>query len=278
MPAKEKFSAQINGGMVIMGNNLELWCVSRKFIWEKWMHYTSHRIFRSVSIFVRECKVFLFLFFLTRVSGPIKGWRFEEIVLCQAFIAISHGIMVIFFTGVRDFKLSNGKFEACYLKPKGLLWQILLGDVDWFAVAGHITLGIMLFSIGFVGCKLQLTGVDVLFFLLNIVGGVLIRAAFRLAGSGIKCMTNDAVNFNGSASGYMSFFLKFPLSWYSSGLLSFFTYVLPWGFVSLYPVLQLLGKDVGTPEILNYLSLPVGIVTYLIAYLIWRIGLKVYKY
>ena len=55
--------------------------------------------------------------------------------------------MIIFFTGLRDFgkTVRNGDFDRFILRPRGLLFQIIFTNADWFAAVGHGGLGIVLF-------------------------------------------------------------------------------------------------------------------------------------
>lgn len=260
-----------------MEKQLELLTFSVRVVWRRWMKYASHKMFRALSVCIRETYIVFLLYFLTRTCGNIKGWQFEEMILCHAFASVSYGILVLFFTGLRDFRVSKNRMDVYFLKPTGVLQQILIEKIDWFACAGHLLLGIVLFVVGITGCQLKLTWVNVLFLFLNLAGGVLIRASIWLFCCAIECMFKDKFRLRTLLQYILGDFLRFPLCWFPAAFQKLVTFVIPWGFVTFYPVLQLLGRSEGTPELFQYLALPIGIIMYLVSYLLWRLGLQIYK-
>ncbi len=250
--------------------------ISLKMVWKRWWSYTKHPIFRTLSVFVRENCLVLVLMLVMPHVGSLKGWNFYEIILCQGFLSITYGILLLFFTGLRDFESARRDLPILLLRPKGVLWQLLLLERDWFAVVGHLALGILLFFIANL-LPIQVTVLKVVVLLLNLAGGVMIQAAIWLFKFAAAC-------FFGRDIGIDSIFwtarrlLAIPLSFYSTGFGMLFVFVFPFGFVSYFPVLNLLGKtDVHYPEYFGFLALPIGIVMYLAAYFLWRKGLAFYR-
>lgn len=255
-----------------MGKQLQLWIFSKKFIWKSRME--NRAIFRALSVFIRDSSAAVLLFFLTRACTTIKGWNFYEILLCLAHQAISYGILLIFFTGIRDYWRDVDKY---FLKPAGVLWQMLLERMDWYAFFGHFCRGILFLVIACVGCKVEFTVVKGIFFVLNLAGGVLIQAAFWVIIQTLNMVIKTNIYWKKILYFFPRTFTEIPISWFPASVVNFFTFIMPWGFVCFYPTLQLLGRNEGMPEVLWYLALPVGIVLYLLAYGIWRLGLYVYR-
>lgn len=73
-------------------------------------------------------------------------------------------------------------------------------------------------------------------------------------------------------------FVRFPLSIYPRAVQWAFSFILPFAFISFIPAQLVLRKDttpVVAPE-LGYLTPLVGLATFLVAYFLWRMGLRRY--
>ena len=257
-----------------MEEQRRLWVFSWRLIWREQFHRTPHKIFRTLSVFIREMCQVGFLYFLTEMCGEIKGWSFLDLLLCHAYVRLSYGMVLLFFTGLRDFHKHLDKY---LLRPMGVLSQILMENTDWFAVVGHICNGCICLIVGLLGSHMRLTGLQVLFFVLNLAGAVFVQAAFWLICDTVSFVYDIPVRgeifylFSGIVA-YIPLSC-IPLSWFPRWIGHVFTFVLPVGFVGFYPALQLLGRTEGMPGVLRYLSLPVGILLYGVAYGFWRWGL-----
>jgi len=99
-----------------------------------------------------------------------------------SLLFITYGILIIFFTGLRDFgnTIRDGNFDRIILRPRGLLFQIIAINSDWFAAIGHGSLGIALFIISAnkVGIVWNMT--TILYYISAVIGGVLIQGSIFL--------------------------------------------------------------------------------------------------
>ncbi len=250
---------------------------SLKMIWRRWWKNTAYAILRPVSVFVRETYMVLALMLIMSRVETIKGWNFYEMILCQSFISMTYGILLIFFTGFRSFRIQDKRFRVFLLRPKGILQQIMLDEEDWFAVPAHLALGILLFVVSMLHLPVQMTVAKAVALVLNLAGGVLIQAAAWVFLASLQCFFGGRIRINSIFWSARSF-LRLPLCIYPAVFGKLLVYVIPFGFVSYFPVLQLLGRtDADYPAWFGYLALPVGVVLYGAAYLLWRWGVQVYR-
>lgn len=150
------------------------------------------------------------------------------------------GILIIFFTGLRDIErtINNGTFDRLLLRPRGVLFQVIASNADWFAALGHGGLGIVLLSF------------------------------YIMKSSNMR----EVFYWN------MRKFAVYPISIFPKLIQYIMIYVIPFAFVNYFPAQYLLRKEdmAAYPEIFMYISPIVGVCLYLLAYLFWRYSLRHY--
>lgn len=261
---------------MILHNTISLWKCSLCAIGKRWFLHTKHGVFITASVIIREAYMPILLFFLFSVTDSIGGWSFYKMLLFQSLISITYAVLVLFFTGLRDFTANRkgSALEWAMIRPRGVLSQILLSDTDWFAVIGHGCLGIVLMVIGISGCHVDLSVGKIVMLCVNIAGGVMIQGAIWLFLAALKLMGKSTKALSDILFWIPRKFAYLPITLLPTLLANIFVYIIPYAFISYFPVLGFLGMaDSNYPQFFMYLSLPVGVLLYLVAYLIWRWGL-----
>ena len=121
--------------------------VYTKMIFRSWFQYKVDAILRSLAVFCREATGILVIYFTLTKFDNQNGWNIYELLFLFSLLFVTYGILIIFFTGLRDFggTVRNGGFDRYILRPRGLLFQLIFSNADWFAAVGHGGLGILLF-------------------------------------------------------------------------------------------------------------------------------------
>lgn len=261
-------------------NSISLFAYSLKISWARSFKYGKHKILAPLSVFIRESWGVIWLFCLCYVAGPLGGWSFYELLFLQSMISISYAFLLLFFTGIREFKTSsqNKKLDMALLKPRGVLFQILLSEVDCFAIVGHGALGLCCFVVGNLHCDVNYNIEKVVILILNLIGAVAIQAAIWLFMTSLGFFTRYAFKLKELLFWMSRCYLQFPLIYFPAFFGKLFVFVIPFAFVSYFPTLHLLGRaDAAYPHFFQYCSLPIGVAVYLLSYLLWRVGLKRYR-
>ena len=256
-----------------MKNELEMYLFAVKVNWNKWEYYSSHKVFRAVAVFARESSYYFLAYFILQVCGEIKGFDMADCAVCLSLVNISYGLYVLFFTGLRDFKVNEGYLDAFRLKPKGILTQALLSNVDWYATFGHVAIGGIVFVWGCVNASVVFTPIKALFFVINICGSVLIYASVHILSAAVMVASNGKYSLRSFLGAFVFGFIRFPICWFGRLFPYVLTYIFPIAFYSYYPALQILDKETEMPQFFNYMSFPIGLSMYLVCYLIWRVVL-----
>ena len=252
-----------------------------KMIFRSWFQYRVDAVLRSLAVFLRESTSIIVIYFTLLKFDQLNGWNVYEMLFLFSLLYVTYGIMIIFFTGLRDFgqTVRDGGFDRYILRPRGLLYQLIFSNADWFAAVGHGGLGITLFVISASKIDVVWTPWRVVYYLLAIGGGVLIQGAIFLFLAALNIylletgMLKEVFYWNARK------FAGYPISIFHKAIQFAMTFVVPFAFVNYFPSQFLLRKDdmMNYPEVFMYITPLIGIVMYALAYLFWRISIKHYK-
>ena len=168
--------------MGMKSDTLHMMLVYTKTIMKAWFQYRSNALLSSLTVFLREATGIVVIYFTLLKFGTLGGWNIYEMLFLFSLLFLTYGIMIIFFTGLRDFgkTVRDGGFDRFILRPRGLLFQLIFTNADWFAAVGHGGLGIALFLISAGRVGIQWNAVNILYYLFTVMGGVLIQGAIFL--------------------------------------------------------------------------------------------------
>lgn len=243
--------------------------------------YRVDAILHSLAVFLRESTGIIVIYFALLQFDELNGWNFYEMFFLSSLLFLTYGIMIVFFTGLRDLgqTVRNGDFDRFLLRPRGVLFQIIFVNADWFAAIGHGGLGITLFllSAGKVGICWNLE--KALYYTIVVVGGVLIQGAIFLFLASLNIYLLETNSLKELLYWNMRKFAGYPISIFHRGIQLLMIYVVPFAFVNYFPAQYLLRKpDMAQyPTVFLYLTPVIGAGMYALAYWFWRVSLRHYK-
>jgi len=248
---------------------------------KSWFQYRVDAILRSLAVFLREATGIIVIYITLTKFDDIGGWNIDELLFLFSLIFITYGILIIFFTGLRDFEniIYDGSFDRLILRPRGLLFQVIASNSDWFAAIGHGGLGIVLFIYSAGRVNIHWNTITILYYLAAVLGGVLIQGAMFLVFAILSFFIVKASKAQELIYWNMRKFSGYPISIFPKFVQYMMMYVVPFAFVNYFPAQYLLRKDDmhQYPEIYLYITPLIGIAMYFIAYLFWRYSIKFYK-
>lgn len=263
------------------GDTLHLIGLYLKTTAKAWFQYRVDAFMRSLAVFLRESTGIIVIYLTLLKFEKINGWNVYEMMFLYSFLFLTYGILIIFFTGLRDFgeTVRKGDFDRFILRPRGLLFQIIFVNADWFAAIGQGGLGIVLFIItaGRIGVTWNLS--TIMYFSFAIVGGVLIQGSIFLFLATLNFYLLETGSLKELIYFSMKKFAGYPISIYHKVIQFCMIYIIPFAFVNYFPAQYILNKSdiVSYPGIYLYLTPVVGMGMYLSAYLFWRYSIRYYK-
>lgn len=248
---------------------------------KSWFQYRVDALLRSLAVFLRESTGIIVIYLTLLKFDRLNGWNIYEMLFLYSLLFLTYGIMIIFFTGLRDFgeTVRSGNFDRFLVRPRGLLFQILFVNADWFAAIGHGTLGVALFVLSAGKVGIVWNGFTICYYVLAVLGGVLIQGALFLVLASLNIYLLETNSLKELLYWNMRRFAGYPISIFHKIIQFCMIYVVPFAFVNYFPAQFLLRKPdmAAYPTIYLYLTPIVGVGMYLIAYLFWRYSLRYYK-
>lgn len=248
---------------------------------KSWFQYKVDAVLRSLAVFLREATGIIVIYFTLLKFGNINGWNIEEMIFLFSLLFITYGILIIFFTGLRDFgrTIQNGSFDRLMLRPRGLLFQVIASNSDWFAAIGHGFLGITLFVISANKVEITWNLQTVIYYIFAVIGGVLIQGAIFLLFASFSFYFIKTDNLREIFYWNMRKFAGYPISIFHQIIQWLLMYVVPFAFVNYFPAQFLLRKEdmANYPLAYMYITPLIGIILYLTSYYFWRLSIRFYN-
>lgn len=264
-----------------MSDTLHVAAVYIKTVMKAWFQYKVDAVLRSIAVFLRESTGIIVIYFTLLKFDNLNGWDMYEMLFLFSLLFLTYGILIIFFTGLRDFSsiVRNGNFDRFILRPRGLLFQLILCNADWFAAIGHGGLGIVLFVVSATKVGIQWNAVNIIYYIFAVAGSVLIQGAIFLFLGTLNIYLIETGSLKSLLYSNGRKFAGYPISIFNKFIQACMIYVVPFAFVNYFPAQFLLRKEDMNqyPEIYMYLTPFVGVGLYLLAYVFWRYSIKHYK-
>ena len=244
------------------------------------MQYRVDSLVATLAVFVRESTNIVVIYLTLLKFDSINQWNINEMLFLFSILFLTYAIVVALFADLRDFScmIREGRFDRLMVRPRGLLFQLILNNADVLAVAGHGMLGVILFfvSAGRVGIQWNL--VTILYYVSAIIGGVLIQGGIFIFFSALSFYFVETGSIREIFYWNMRKFAGYPISIYSKAIQIIMIYVVPFAFVNYFPAQFLLRKEDMElyNEVYMYIAPVVGVFIYILAYIFWRISVKRY--
>lgn len=216
----------------------------------------------------------VFIWVLFQNITSINGWSFGEMLFLSGFSQLVFGLFNSFFVLWNlEFLVTRGEFDKILIKPANALFQLITNELDIEHI-GDIILALIIISVSsqMIGLSWNLANMAMLVFFS--VTGVVILFSLALITSSFSFWFGKS-NTLTEVIYHLTQFTKYPLEIYNALIAFSVSFVVPFAFVNYYPAQLFVGK--GIAPSFAYLAPVVAIITFAVAYTIWKLGLKNYQ-
>jgi ABC-2 type transport system permease protein len=216
----------------------------------------------------------LFIWVVFQNINKINGWSFYEVTFLYGIVALCRSACGMFFDNLWEFGYSyihKGQFDIVLLRPISALFQIIASRFV-LESSGEILIALIIVLKSAYELRIPLTFINITMLIIFIFSGTVIFASIAIAActSGFWTRNSGTVIW---AIFSASEITQYPLTIYNRFIKTFFTWILPFGFISFYPINFFINKGY---FYLSFLSPFVAIVLWFIALRVWNFGLKNY--
>lgn len=239
------------------------------------MQYKTSFLLTVISQTVLGLTEFLAIQFMFMRFHSIEGFTLSEVLLCFACIKLSFSLAECVARGFDTFPsmISNGEFDRILVRPRNEILQVL-GSKAEFTRVGRALVSVVLLVYAVTHIQVAWDLPRALTVALMILGGAVIFSAIFLIYAGFCFHTIEGLEFMNIFTDGAKEHGAYPLTVYGKGVLRFFTYIVPYALVQVYPLLYVIGRH-DDPWVMLF---PVLACWFLLpAWLFWRYGVHKYK-
>ncbi|QHQ59562.1 hypothetical protein Ana3638_01080 [Anaerocolumna sedimenticola] len=239
------------------------------------MQYRISFFLTTLGQFITAFTAFFGLYFIFSRINAVDDFTYEQVFLCFAVIMMAFSLGEMIGGGLTVFPrmLGNGEFDRALVRPRNIILQILMPNMDFTRLGLLVQAAIVLcYAIPISGIEWTWDKILTLF-LMILCGSALFFGLF-LINAACTFFTIEGLEFLNIFTYGARQFGRYPFSVYGNGVLKFLTFVIPLALFQYYPLLYLLDKE----RNMFYMFLPVIALLFLIpCFACFRFGLSRYK-
>ena len=256
--------------MVLTFKYAKMWLKSQ-------LEYRTSFILLCIGQFFVPFFVFIGLYLLFDRFDNLAGWTFSEVAFLYGTIHIAFSISEALVRGFDSFSglVMSGNFDRILVRPRSTALQVL-GSKFEFTRIGRLIQGVLIFSWAMQNIEVQWTFLKFICAFGMIIGGVFIFSGLFIIFATFSFWTIQGLEIANIFTDGGREMSQYPLSIYAKPVQKFFTYVVPFALVNIYPLNFILERP-GYTHLL-YAFIPyMGILFIFPALLFWSFGVKRYK-
>ena len=244
------------------------------------MHFKSlleYRVSFVVGFFSQFLIFFTYYFIIIALFTKfdnIKGFTLYEVLLTFSIIQFGFSVNEFLARGVDTFEtlIIDGSLDRLLVRPRNILLQVLCSKADFVKIS-RILQDIVILLISLHHLNIEFTFLKLCCLILMLISAVVIFFAVFLLMASFCFVTVQALEVKNLFTDGGKHVAQYPIGVFKKGIVMFFTFIIPYGFVNYYPLLYLLGKT----ENVLYCFSPIIVLIYVIpAFIAFKYGLKKY--
>ena len=206
----------------------------------------------------------------------INGWTFWLVVVMFGMVSLAEGVSSLLSQGVWNLArlIDQGELDYLLVRPYPVVLQVTSSEIATQGLSYTILGGLM------VGVALGHIHVDwtlwrVLFGIVLLAGAIAIKMAINLSTNAVSFWLPSATSMFAVAMNRAGELARFPLSVYPLALKAVLGFVVPFAFISYFPVASLAGT--GPSRWTGLLTPLVAVYCVVVALTVFRRGLRRYE-
>ena len=214
---------------------------------------------------------FAFLYFLVTGSKELAGYNVTQAIFFYLTFNVVDVLGQFLYREVYRFRhlLVSGDFDLVLSKPINPLFRVLMGGTD---VIDMVTIPPLFLAVYFVGQQLDPTALQVLYYVLLVINGLVIATAFYI---GVLAMGIITLEIDHTIMVYRDLMGlgTLPVDIYREPLRSIITYLIPVGIMVTLPAKAIMGLV--SPQGVLFSAI-FGVFLFLLSQRFWNFALKKY--
>lgn len=205
----------------------------------------------------------------------LNGWTFWEVIIVYAMVSVTEGVGSMFFEGTwrLAWKINKGELDYLLVRPFPVTLQVMSSDVGLNGI-GNIVVGSILLGLGVAHSDIHWSAGKVLLGIVLFISALVIKVAISLATNAFSFWVPGPYSVVGFGIHQVGELARYPITIYAVGVRLAVSVLVPFAFVSFFPVSVVLGR--GGSARLGLLTPAVAVYCVLAARWSFRRGLRRY--
>lgn len=211
----------------------------------------------------------------------INGWDYNEVMFLYNLNLLSYGVSGLFlWLPMRQLEqtVHNGEFDSFLVRPLPPLLYLIYKNFT-YVFLGHIVIAAVFIIISLKNIGIHVSLENGLLLLCFIISAILIQFSIFIISGSMSFWFVKSSQITEMAIYSLRNFINYPITIYHKGIQIFLTFILPYAFINYYPSYFILQKkdDPFVNPYFLFISPVIAISFFLIALLIWHIGVNKYQ-
>lgn len=220
----------------------------------------------------------VFVWAILETFTSLGGWSFAEIALLYGLRLTAHGLYLTFFSSF--FSIDNivreGQYDRLLVRPIHPMLQLMFSEFR-ITVIGDLVGGIAILAAALMLQDIAWTPGSVLLLLGAVVGGAMIDGAFQILPASLSFRYIESWPSRVIFDDVFSRFGNYPVHIFGYIAERLLTFMVPLAFVAWLPAATLLDKPTFMPEWAGWLSVPIGVIAFVLAIIVFVRSSKHYQ-
>ena len=205
----------------------------------------------------------------------IKGFTLYEVLLTFGVIQFGFAFCETFFRGIDQFDdlIVQGSFDRLLLIPRSILLQVFCEKVQLVKIS-RLLQAMVILIIAIVNVDVIWNIEKIITLIFMIISSIFIFLSIFTLTASYCFLTVKGLEVRNVLTDGCKHMAQYPIGIFKKGFISFFTFIIPFGFVNYYPLLFILGRETNKLSIVS----PLITIIYLIpSVIIFYKGIKRYS-
>ena len=174
----------------------------------------------------------------------IKGFTMYEVLLTFGIIQFGFSFCETFFRGIDKFDdlIIAGNFDRILLRPRNLLLQIFCEEISFIKLS-RLLQSIIVLIIAVVNIDVIWNIEKIITLIFMLISSIFIFLSIFILTAAYCFFTVKGLEVRNVLTYGCREMAQYPIGIFRKGFVSFFTLIIPFGFVNYYPLLYLLGQE-----------------------------------
>jgi len=243
------------------------------------MHIKSQLEYKSSFIFLVIAQLIAFgvycvvFYSLFDKFGIVKSFNIYQVILCFSVVQFGENFAEGLLRGFDKFSeiIKHGHLDQLLVRPQNIYLQVIGYKVE---LSKFVKCIISLILLVYACIKLQISVAHIPIIILMLVGSSIVFGSVLIIGAALCFVTIEGLEVINIFIYGTRDFAQYPIGIYNKAVRIFFTYLVPIGLTSYFPMLYITGAS----NNIWYIFLPLlSILTLIPACLIFNAGMKKYK-